>query len=763
MSAFCILRLYIKTITKLTLTFLLFTNKATFIGYILTIVPSKLTLCKEIISTQCYLFAVAKKLFTLLKKKFMKQNFTLQKRFIVLVALLVCTYTQAQTIWTGAENTKWNTPSNWSTAAIPAQGDDVVIPAGLTNYPLIEGLDGVAYANNLTVEDGALITVSGALSEAGVSNGSGSLYVSGAITANATIDATQGTIVTRGAYAQQLPAAAFVNGTIRNLTVYNSDIIAIPEAPILGSTTVVGNLNITGILGVTSGTLNTSNSLTLKSNAQTTAVIDKILSANATIVGEMTVERFIPARRAFRFMSSPTTGGTIRSNWQEGGADVAGFGTDITGEGGATNGFDVSGTNNPSLYTHNNTTLTWEPVTSTNANLVAGAPYRILVRGDRTVNQASSTATPTNTTLRSTGTVRTGTVNAFSELFTRNDAGFILLGNPYQAPVDMIDVMAETNNINDQYYYVWDPTIATRGGYVTVDLENGINNVPSSANNILQPNQAFFVQIALPLETNTSLTFREDHKKITFDNSTPQVYKSSNSDLAQIKVSMYTKESLTANGTATDGFVVNFNSAYSNDVTNADAVKPFNQDENLAIANAGKLLSIEKRAMPTATDVIAISNKTYRSSNYTYKVTVTGLNDVTAYLHDNYTGAITKLTNNEETSVNFTIDGNAASSAENRFNIEFKTTALGTDDYAKAGISVYPNPVQNNVFNIQVASAQNTDVVVFNSLGQQVACNVSAISGTTINVQPQSQLATGIYIVKITNNGVTETKKVIVK
>jgi hypothetical protein len=39
--------------------------------------------------------------------------------------------------WTGAVNTDWNLPSNWSCSTIPDEFTDVVIPTGLTNYPVI--------------------------------------------------------------------------------------------------------------------------------------------------------------------------------------------------------------------------------------------------------------------------------------------------------------------------------------------------------------------------------------------------------------------------------------------------------------------------------------------------------------------------------------------------------------------------------------------------------------------------------------------------
>lgn len=85
--------------------------------------------------------------------------------------------------WTGAAGSDWFDPANWeivqgpanrSTGAsftlvqrVPFDIDDVVIPAGLPHYPLIDGAD--AYARELVIEDGAQLSMS-----------SGVLYVSGA-------------------------------------------------------------------------------------------------------------------------------------------------------------------------------------------------------------------------------------------------------------------------------------------------------------------------------------------------------------------------------------------------------------------------------------------------------------------------------------------------------------------------------------------------------------------------------------------------------
>lgn len=40
--------------------------------------------------------------------------------------------------WNGSSSTAWNTGANWSGNSVPASGDDVIIPSGLSNYPTLD-------------------------------------------------------------------------------------------------------------------------------------------------------------------------------------------------------------------------------------------------------------------------------------------------------------------------------------------------------------------------------------------------------------------------------------------------------------------------------------------------------------------------------------------------------------------------------------------------------------------------------------------------
>lgn len=646
--------------------------------------------------------------------------------------------------WTGTVSSAWNTPGNWECEIVPTLILNANIPVVASgNYPIIDGADGIANCKNITAAAGASVTI----------NGNGTLRIAGAINNTGVINAVDGTVAMVGTSAQIIPQNTFATNYIKNLTISNNSGVSL-----------AGELSLTGILAPQAGTFSTGNQLTLKSNVATTAMIAPVTGA---ISGQMTVERYIPARRAFRFLSSAVdaTGiGTIRSNWQENGSDIAGWGTDITGEGAATNGFDESGSNNPSLFTYlNNNTGTensWIAATSTNQPLLAGVPYRMMVRGDRTINQYLNASPPTVTTLRAYGNAKTGDVT-YSNL-TEVPGRYVFMGNPYQAPVDMQALLAASTGFATNFYQIWDPTRNIRGAYVTVNVATNTNNVSGSvADRYLQAGQAFFIQAA---DASQAITFKESYKHI--ETATAEVFRASQETAqGQIRFTLYENGALSGSGTSADGFVVLFDDSYSNSIDRLDAVKITNQDENAGILNSGKVLSFESRSLPAPSDVIPLTHSQYRNANYTYKVEVSGLGDTPAYLLDKYTNSRTLLENGAETSVPFTVNASDASAASDRFDIVFSSTLGNGETAFSDGLKVYPNPVTGNQFFIQLPTQQlgAINVKLVNLLGQEVYSKALHGSEGAVRIQPETQLQSGVYLLKITDGKQTATKKIIVK
>lgn len=644
------------------------------------------------------------------------------------------------TTWNGSVSSDWNTAANWSCNIVPSATISANVPGQLSRYPVLSTVTGTAF--NLNIASGASVTVN----QTGVIQIAGDVNKAGTFTA---VDGSVSFIGTTGA--QIIPANTFATNFIKNLTVNNTS-----------GVTLAGELSLAGILTPAAGTFTTGNQLTLKSNAVTTAIIAPV---TGSISGQMTIERYIPSKRAYRFITSATDGGTIRSEWQENGSQVPGWGTDITGTGGATNGFDPSGSNNSSMFTYlNNNTGTansWIATANTNTSLVAGVPYRLMVRGDRTVNQFLNDSPSTVTTLRTHGTVKTGNV-VYSNL-TTNPKRYVFVGNPYQAPVNIVDVLSASTGFNKNFYQTWDPTISTRGAYVTVVTDGsniGKNTVTGSvANQFVQPGQAFFLQTNAATQT---LTFAESNKALSTE--TRMIY--SDAQSADMRFTLYEDTAMVQTGIPADGFMVSFNESYDNEVDAMDAIKIGNLDENAGLLNSGKTLSYESRNLPTVSDVIPLFHNQYRGTNYTYKVQVSGLNEVNAYLLDKYNNTRTLLENDAITNVSFSVNlTEAASIATNRFDIVFSTN-LGNEESAFSNaVKIYPNPITENQFFIQLPTQQgeSLSVKLVNLLGQEVYSKTLNTTDGIARIQPEIPLQTGIYLVNISDGINTATKKLIVK
>jgi hypothetical protein len=106
-----------------------------------------------------------------------------------------------------------------------------------------------------------------------------------------------------------------------------------------------------------------------------------------------------------------------------------------------------------------------------------------------------------------------------------------------------------------------------------------------------------------------------------------------------------------------------------------------------------------------------------------------------------------------------TFDGATTSTGNNRIdNIKFTGSTLSTSDFGRTGVSIYPNPVRSGgVITINTNNSQPLQVTVFDVLGKQVLSRT--ISNNTLNV---SSLKAGVYLVQVTDNNKTTTRKLVV-
>jgi len=523
---------------------------------------------------------------------------------------------------------------------------------------------------------------------------------------------------------------------------------------------VENNVFIANILKVTNGnvTINPSKTITLKSDATATAFVDQV-PLSSEIIGNVTIEHYFPAKRAYRFFSSPvTTTDFIYNNWQEAGSSVAGLGTHITGSTIGASGFDATGSGSASLFTFDNSTTNWEAVADTdNTTIIAGKPYRLFLRGDRTIDLTNNNATATATTLRTTGTLKTHQVD-ITDLNT-TVGSFNFIGNPYQSSVDMNLLLERSTGMNKQDVYVWDPSVNDRGAYVTVDVINNINTITGtgdssslSVDKFLRPNSAFFV---VTTGAGANIAFTEADKEITAKSSVK-----STSDLSILKLGLARRENGTTPITV-DGALTYFSDSYASSIDYSDSYKFDNQDENLFLMNGQGRLSIDRRPSLSENERLPIGMNNLRGNTYQLYFDASRVTEQ-LFVFDKTTEIYTELTPNAITTLDFEIAEGADSSTDRFFITSVKST-LSVDSNIAANITLYPNPYKGGQLTINSENAIESMTVV-NVLGQKLwSTNSLNNTASGFSIELPASLTTGTYLIHLKTDEGTIIRKLLIE
>jgi len=521
------------------------------------------------------------------------------------------------------------------------------------------------------------------------------------------------------------------------------------------------------VVFINNGTVNVNGDLVFKSTTATTTA--QYGNSTGTITGDVTVERFIPAKRAFRLLSSAVSGVSIANAWQQQ--------THITGVGGAINGFDPTTTNNPSMFTFDNSLVdqsggqAWEAIANTNAtNLNAGTPYRLLVRGSRsTVDLTDNESPSSDVTLSAKGTLAAGSLATGTDLpaMATLSEQHSFIGNPYQAVVDAT-ALNYNGDVNSNYIYVWDAKIGGvngRGGFVIVDTTTGdpvtdpLAPPPgtSQANQFIMPGQAFFIRNNEIINTPPSITFTEAAKAT----GESQIEVFSTSSEVYLNLSLYTQDSWDASDYESDALGIRWSPNYTTLVSDEDSRKLGNPGENFAVNNSNTLVGIEKRNLPESEELIPLFINNYEEEDYVIHNQFENLpEDAKFYIIDDYLETTTELVNGE--AYNYSIDASIpASLVFNRFSIRFEPTTLSQTDFTENNFSLYPNPAENQL-NINWNSVPNEDtqITIFNLVGQKVAEFTSNASLKTTSL-PIQNLNAGMYILQIQSSDINTSRKFI--
>ena len=650
-------------------------------------------------------------------------------------ALVICLSGQVtlgqSTNWLGTSSTNWNSASNWSSGSIPDETVNVTIPAGT---PMLPDFSAAAFpVKNLTVAVGVHLSI----------NSGAEIDVHGDFTNNGIIDG-DGLINLNGAVAQHI----YGKGTIANLGLANA------SGAVVNPTDLV---NITGDLTLSSGTLTTNGGIVLVSNDLVAGRIAPI--TGGAINGTVTVQQYFPGgRRAYRFFGHPFNA-AIALTQLENPINAAGEGgMDITGAGGAANGFTTTVTNASSCFwynTGNGNSISgydpgWTPFTATDMSAVDNQfnqyeGIRLFVRGAKGEGLTHGEYIPSAVTVNMTGYVNTGDFDIPLSKGTNSD--YNMVSNPYPSPTDIGAVVYRAKldgKISGSAFFVWNPYLGVNGQYQATPIMDHFY--------IIGENTSFQVRANYD---GAPLSFMESDKATTPN--TDLLRTSENSPFISFSISDSANHPW-------DMTYISFNDkASNNEETDNDAQKLTNPDLNFySLSAENHKLSIDARPFNSET-VIALGITTSYKQKYTIKaqnVILPGGGRL--FLHDKFTQSYTAMTDGAQ--YTFSITDDAATQGENRFELTTTQASEIQKIATQLSVSMSPNPATNNVtISFSAATSAATSIHLINAAGEILMSKNEGLQQSGKISLDLSKYAPGIYLIETTSGTEKTTQRLIIE
>lgn len=613
-------------------------------------------------------------------------------------------------IWTGATNTDWNNASNWGCNMVPFTYTNVIIPAGLSNYPILSnGTAGTA--NDIIIESGASLEVN-----------FNTLNIYGSISNNGTFDAQMGSIEMKGTTSQDIPAGTFLNDQVENLSINNP-----------AGVSLLGSLGVSGTFSALQGTFDTGNFFTLLSDATQTALIDG--SGSGQINGTVTMQRYLDSSFGYKYFSSPFSNSVV--------GDFSTY-VDLNAT------FPQSYRYNENREDSQNQDATgWEAYTSSAASLNVMEGYAL--------NFGANT---TPITIELTGNINNGQQ---SISLTNNNGkytkGFNLVGNPYPSPIDWDAAGWTKTNIDDGIYFFTasgsDQYSGTYTSYV-----NGISS-GSGASSIIPSMQGFFVHVSdqanYPVSASLGVT-----NAVRLNDFSQGFYKASESEKKE-KKSLIKLEAGFANSKLKDATVIYFsNYAHTSFEKDKDALKLMNTNINVpniySLSPDKKKLSINGMTNPGNEDLQRIPLGINAEKEGWITISMTQKSGVTA----NY---IYLLDRKKRTGQDLKKDPNfkfhlEAGDYESRFEIIFSRTRITDPAMAFNDLLSVHNEKGHLEVNINLKQEEKGLLRVNSTSGQLLYA--SEVSGKK-KIEINGIKSSGVYIISLKTAAQNYSKKVLIK
>jgi hypothetical protein len=511
---------------------------------------------------------------------------------------------------------------------------------------------------------------------------------------------------------------------VRNLTV------SIPDSSFLSLSQPVA---IRRLLTLTRGTVLNGQRLTLRSDADSTALVSV---GNGTVVGAATVQRYISATTnpglGYRHFSAPVTNSTVADLATASFSPVVNPAYNSSATPGLVTPFPtVFGYTEARQATSPATSYSvfdrgWQTPTSTADALQSGKGYTVNLAGGQMVDFV--------------GTLGNGNVAIPLTRGTTTDAGWNLVGNPYPSTLNWDNVTIPTGM--DAAVYVYQSASQYGGSYSS--YTNGLAT-GNSRTATIGMGQGFFVRVS-PGTTNTTLTLTNAARST--DSGAGSTFQRGNDTRPRVRLALES-----AGSTLTDAAYVYFEAGATTGIDSRyDAVKLANPTGlSLSAVAAGTELAINGLPLASTATTVPLTVTVPQAGTYTLRADeLLNLTNGPVYLLDALTGQQVNLL--VQSSYSFSAAG--AANIAGRFSLGFPAAGpLATQPgLSAASVSVYPNPAHTSftVLVPAVPGAKQVQMSLFNSLGQRVREQTVTLGTTgaqaTVEVK---DLAAGIYTLRL--------------
>ena len=338
--------------------------------------------------------------------------------------------------------------------------------------------------------------------------------------------------------------------------------------------------------------------------------------------------------------------------------------------------------------------------------------------------------------------------------------GFNLVGNPYSSHTTLTyAATVAANALNTIWYRTvdsWDANALPTPKYVyafktcLINSDNSYIGTPSGTTPIIAPMQAFWVRTSVDASTLTFTNAMRSHQS-----SNPlkaPAKKDENMQLLRLQVS---------NGTNTDETVLYSNVNASNSFDEYDAPKMFNNSVSMAeiytLAGNEQLAINGLNAITNDTE-IQIGFSTLSSGTYSIKASqLSNFDAGTKVILKDYLDPNNPVVTDLSDGSSYSFTSDVSSNNISRFTLLFKAPSVATIINPENNSNVWIS-TRNGQIVVNGSAATGATLEVFNTVGQKVISR--NLTGT--NVQLNDNIAPGAYLVRLTNEGKSITRKIII-